>query len=44
MSDQTERVACDYCGDVVPREDATIKTYPGYDGRIEVPLCNDCHD
>jgi NAD-dependent SIR2 family protein deacetylase len=37
-----DKVQCDYCNDVVPKEDATLKQYPGHRETVTIPLCNDC--
>jgi uncharacterized protein YlaI len=39
----TDKVQCDYCGDVVARDDATMEQYPGHREKVTIALCNDCH-
>lgn len=37
-----ELYECDYCGSIVPREDVTMREYPGHREKVVIPLCGDC--
>jgi NAD-dependent SIR2 family protein deacetylase len=37
-----DKYQCDYCNNVVPREDVTLKSYPGHREKVTIPLCEDC--